>query len=59
MKIFQIIIEELFYASTTALAILVLLESMWRGIVVSYVNLNYLLLLWLVNGIILLYTKKD
>jgi len=52
--ILNIIIKELFYILSIALIIFFAMELVFKGMVSSYFNLNFLLLLWLVNGIILL-----
>ena len=47
--------HELFYVLTGALLIFSCLEIIWPGIVLAYLNLNYVLIFWLINGIIILY----
>mgnify|MGYP001567969228 CR=1 FL=1 len=47
-------INELFYVLTGALLIFVGLEIFWPGIILAYLNLNYVLLVWLIIGIIIL-----
>jgi hypothetical protein len=55
MKIFiNDFIKEFFYVLTAALLIFVCLEIFWPGIILAYFNLNYLLIIWLLNGIIIL-----
>lgn len=51
MKIF---FRELFYALTGAILLLAGLEIVWPGIILAYLNLNYVLLAWLISGIIML-----
>lgn len=46
------IFNELFYVLTGALLIFVFLEIIRPGIVLAYINLNIVLLFWLVIGII-------
>ena len=46
---------ELFYVITGALLIFSFLEIFWPGIVLAYLNLNYILIFWLINGIIILH----
>lgn len=54
-----IIISELFYALSGALILFVALEIIKPLAVLSYFNLNYLVLLWLVvGGLRLFYNKK-
>ncbi|MEI7619972.1 MAG: hypothetical protein WCJ57_00170 [Candidatus Falkowbacteria bacterium] len=50
--------QELFYALSGALVLFVLLEIAKPQIVVAYLNISFWLLLWLLNGIILLMFKK-
>jgi hypothetical protein len=51
---FQIFFEETFYALTVSLIVFGILELIKSRIVLAYLNLNYLLLLWLAIGIILI-----
>lgn len=51
---FKIFFQELFYVLTAALLLFVFLEIIWPGMVLAYFNPNYLLLAWLINGIIVL-----
>jgi hypothetical protein len=51
---FKVILEELFYALTVSLAIFVILEIIKPRIILAYFNFNWLLLGWLVIGIIYL-----
>ncbi len=46
------IVEESFYALTSFLVVLTLLELAFPRMVLSYVNLNFVLLLWLIFAII-------
>lgn len=50
----EIFLEESFYALTTALAVFGVLEMIKPHLVLAYVDLGYLLLAWLIIGIILL-----
>lgn len=52
-------IRELFYAATMALVIFSLLEIFWPGIVLAYLNLNHVLLFWLIISIITLIIKDE
>ncbi|MDP2708641.1 MAG: hypothetical protein Q8O93_01120 [bacterium] len=55
MKInYKYYLQELFYALTGAILIFSLLEIAAPGMVLAYFNLNYLLLVWLIAGIIIL-----
>lgn len=51
-QVLTIIIRELFYALTIAVVILAILELFSPGIVLAYFNLNWVLLAWLIAGII-------
>jgi len=48
----KIIFREIFYFFSILLAALVILEIFWPNIVLVYFNLNYLLLAWLIVGLI-------
>jgi len=47
-------INELFYILTGAVVLFSALELVWPGVVLSYFNLNWLLIFWLIVGIVLL-----
>lgn len=51
---FKIILTEIFYFLSLALAIFFVLEIIIPGIVLAYVNLNWILILWVIIGIIIL-----
>jgi len=59
MKNINPIFKELFYALTGALVIFVILEIIWPNVVLAYLNLNWVLLVWLFTGIIVLLTDKN
>jgi hypothetical protein len=46
--------RELFYAATAALAVFSLMELARPGIVLAFLNLNWVLILWLAAGILML-----
>lgn len=50
----QKIIKELFYVLTGALIAFVLMEIIWPGIVLAYINISWVLLFWLLNVILIL-----
>ncbi|HOZ55863.1 MAG: hypothetical protein BWY51_00423 [Parcubacteria group bacterium ADurb.Bin316] len=53
------IFNEFFYILSGALLIFILLEIIWSGIVLAYININWVLLFWLLDVIfILLNTEK-
>ena len=49
-----IIYREIFYFLSLALAVSAGLEIVWPYFVLAYFNLNYLIILWLADGLILL-----
>lgn len=53
-----IITKELFYVLTGSLAVFSLLETAWPGIILAYINLNWVLILWLFIGIIVLLVRE-
>ncbi len=59
MKNIFFILQEIFYMLTGALVIFCLLELVWPGMVLAYLNINYVLLLWLIIGIINLIIYND
>jgi len=56
-KNIQLINREFFYFFSVALIVFIGLEIIWPNVVLAYFNLNYLFLLWLVSGLILLIKK--
>lgn len=52
-------LEELFYVLTAAFVIFALLELFWPGVVLSLFNLNWLLIFWLIDGIVLLFSAHN
>ena len=56
---YQILIQELFYALTVSLVIFSVLELIKPRLILAYFNLNWLLLGWLIIGIILLLSKRE
>jgi len=49
-----IIFEEFFYILTVAMVVFVGLELLWPGVVLAYININVVLLFWLIFGIMVL-----
>ncbi|MFA6170850.1 MAG: hypothetical protein WCW77_04815 [Patescibacteria group bacterium] len=47
-------INEIFRVLTASLLIFIALELIWPGMVISYINLNLVLIFWLVNVIFLM-----
>jgi len=54
----NILFQELFYVLTAALGIFIVFESGWPGLVLAYININWVLILWLISGILLLINQK-
>lgn len=55
----NIILKEFFYILTGFLVIFSFLELVWHGIVLAYINLNLILIFWLIIGmLVLLFNKK-
>lgn len=59
VKNIDLIIKEFFYVLTGALVIFVGLEIMWSGVVLAYININWVLIFWLIAGIIILVRTRD
>ncbi len=57
----RIIAKELFYVTGSAFLIYFIMEIFWQGIVLSYFNINWVLLLWVIIAIliILILDKKN
>lgn len=51
------ITREIFYFCSLLLAVFIIMEIAWPNIILAYFNLNYLILLWLVLGLISLAKK--
>ncbi|MEA1962697.1 MAG: hypothetical protein U9M94_00485 [Patescibacteria group bacterium] len=49
----RIIAKELFYVTGSAFLIYFIMEIFWTGIVLSYFNINWVLLLWLIIAILI------
>lgn len=50
--------NELFYVLTSALVVFIALEIIWPGVVLAYININWVLILWLITVIIILIDNK-
>ncbi|MCD4762151.1 hypothetical protein K8R32_04305 [bacterium] len=55
----KILLTELFYVCSGAVIFLGGLELAWPGSVLAYLNLNWLLLFWLVIGIVIVVFIKN
>jgi len=54
----SIILVETFYAISAAIAVFSVFELIWPRIVFAYFNLNWLLILWFINVILIMFIKK-
>lgn len=52
-------LKELFYTLTGAVLIFVIMEILWPGIVLAYININWVLIFWLVVGIVILVVDRE
>ncbi len=55
---FNTIFTEIFYCLAGASVIFALFETVKPGLVLAYININWVLILWLSAGIIALLTSK-
>lgn len=53
-NMFHAITKELFYTLTVALVIFCAFELVWPGIVLAYININWVLIFWLIVGIVVI-----
>lgn len=58
-QFFSSIIYDVFLASLTVFLLSFLIESQWKGSVVQWVNLNYVLVICLVSGILSILFPKE
>lgn len=56
---YYIILKEIFYTLTGALIIFAILEIIWPGLVLAYINTNWVLIIWLIVGIVILLNRKQ
>ena len=57
---FFAILKEIFYVLSGLCAIFFVMELVWPNIILAYININILLLVWLIIGIlILVFSKKS
>lgn len=54
----KLIFQEIFYALTGGIIIFSAMEIFWPGIILAYFNLNWLLIFWLFNVILILSINK-
>jgi len=50
----SLIIQELFYFLTVLVGVFIILEIIWPNIILAYFNLNYLIILWFIAGLMAL-----
>jgi len=55
----KIVLKEFFYVLFCSIVIFSVLEVIRPGTVLSYFNINYLLIFWLIVGILLLALNKE
>jgi len=53
------ILKEIFYTITGALVIFCFLEIISPNLVLAYVNINWILIVWFFNGIIILINTNN
>jgi len=54
-----IFLKELFYILTAALVIFSIMEVIHPGIVLAYININWVLIFWLIAGIVITTVKNN
>lgn len=47
-------LQEIFYVLSGTLVIFYLLETVWPNLILAYLNVNWVLILWLFTGIVIL-----
>jgi len=57
-KLLNIFIVELFYILSFALLSFFVLELFWSKVVLVYLNINLILIFWLIIGIFIIVNKK-
>lgn len=57
MVSFRTISREIFYFLSVLMVVFVILEVIWPNIILAYLNLNWLLAVWLIFGLIILSKK--
>ena len=53
----KIIKQEIFYFLSSAMVLFVIMELLWPRVILAYLNLNWLLLVWLMTSVWLLKEK--
>lgn len=57
LRLSPVIFRELFFAASAFCIVLITLESLAPGVVAAYFNLNYGLILWVLSGILYIYSR--
>jgi hypothetical protein len=55
----KILLKEIFYVLTGALVIFSVMELFWDRIVLAYINISWVLILWLLIAIFILLQKYE
>lgn len=55
----KIFLQELFYVLTGALIIFSALELIHSGLVLAYININWVLIFWFLTGIVIVVFKEE
>ena len=55
----KIFLQELFYVLTGALIIFSALELIHSGLVLAYININWVLIFWFLAGIVIVVFKEE
>lgn len=55
---YKIIAQEIFYILSSALLVFTALEMIWPRVVLAYIDLSWVLLIWLIIGIFIIVTKE-
>lgn len=53
-----LIIKELFYFFTVLASVFIIMEVVWPNIILAYFNLNYLVIIWVISGLVLLFRNE-
>ncbi|NCO00021.1 hypothetical protein GW920_02750 [Candidatus Falkowbacteria bacterium] len=56
-KNLALISREIFYFFSATLVVAIILELIWPNVILSYFNLNYLLLIWLLSALVVIFKK--
>lgn len=59
MRNIYLALKEIFYFLSVALVIFSILELIQPNLVLAYLNLNWLLILWVIDGIVIISYKGE